>query len=203
MYPNNNQSISPGDYLDQIAPHTPNKMKFLNNKPILLTGITAIVLLLLVLIIGVLLPSGTKLTERLAARLTITESTIESSATNIKSSQLRGLNSSLKIYLTNTIRDITPILKSENVDINKLSKNTTSIESDADLLAGLEDARLNAMFDRTYAREIAYKLATILTLMRKIDNSAGSSALKAFLDDAITSLEPIQKGFANFNLATS
>ena len=205
MYPNNPQPTNPTpvDYLNQIAPQAPKKQNIFMGKPILAAGIIAIVLLLIVIIIGGILSGVIKDTDRLAARLSSTSSTADSSTANIKSSQLRAINSNLKLYLTNTIRDITPILTKEGVNIKSLGKQVTNAESNTDLLATLEDARLNGIYDRTYAREMAYQLDTILTLMLQINNNTGNKDLKSFLTDARTNLEPIQKQFSDFNLATS
>ena len=202
MYPNDNQPTNPADYLSQIAPHAPKKTNFLQKRPILIAGIGLGIIIMLFVIIGSL-SSGMGPTEQLAARLLATESTANDATTKLKSTQLRAINSNLKNYLTNTIRDITPIIATENIKINKLNKNVLSAESNTDMLAILEDARLNAIYDRTYAREMAYQLDTVLTLMLQIYNNSNSKSLKSFLTDARTNLKPIQKEFEDFNLATS
>jgi hypothetical protein len=199
MYPNNNQYTTPVDYLNQIAPNAPKK-SFLNGKPpILLAGTTAVLLLIIVMSIGSLLSGGPKPTAQLAARLLSTETVASGATTNLKNSQLRALNSDLKLYLTNTIRDITPLLTNQNINIKSLDKNIVASESNADMLSRLEDARLNAVYDRTYAREMAYQLDTVLTLMLQINNDTNSKSLKSFLTDARSNLEPIQQQFDSFN----
>ena len=201
MYPNSNQPTPPLDYLNQIAPKAPPKVNNLVKKPVII-GIALGVAILLMIILAVI--SGqSKPTELLAARLTTTANTADSATTNIKSTQLRAFNSNMKLYLTNTIRDISPILAKDNIDIKKLNEKVITTESNTNLLATLEDARLNAVYDRTYAREMAYKLDTILTLMRQINNNTGNTNLKSYLSDAITNLIPIQKQFADFNAANS
>lgn len=137
--------------------------------------------------------------QHLAARLQSTETIVSGAQSKIKSTQLRALNSNLKIYLTNTNRDIVDPLSKQNVDVNKIDKSITSSETGKDVTDRLEDARLNAVYDRTYAREIAYRLETILALMHQIDDSTSSKSLKSFLDGAITNLEPSQKSFEDFN----
>lgn len=204
MYPNNNQYTNPADYLNQISTHIPQKKNFLSGKPpLLVAGVAAVILLVLIMAVSSIFSGGIKPTEQLAARLVSTSSTAENATTNLKSSQLRALNSNLKLYLTNTIRDITPILATDGVKISSLNKKATAAESNVDLLSTLEDARLNVVYDRTYAREMSYQLDTILTLMLKINNSTNSKSLKAFLADARTNLEAIQKQFSDFNLTTS
>lgn len=202
MYPENQINPTPTDYLDQIAPNTPQHNGLFDKRPIIFAGIAAVVLLIIILLISTL-SGGTKPTEQLAARLTITAETVDTATGNIKGSKLRALNSNLKIYLTNTIRDIEPILKKNDVNINKLDKKVLAKESNANMLSRLEDARLNAIYDRTYAREMSYQLDITLSLMRQIYNSTSSSSLKTFLDSAFTNLEPIQQQFSDYNQATS
>jgi len=202
MYPNDEKPLPPPDYLNQIAPQAPRKAGFLHKQKILIAILGAIVILVII-VIGSLLLGGTRSTEKLAARLIATESITDGATSKIKSTQLRAINSELKIYLTNTIRDIEPILTKINTNIKKLSKNATSAESSEKMLATLEDARLNAVYDRTYAREMSYQLDTILTLMHQISSDTGNKELKSFLESAENNLEPTQKQFANFDAANS
>jgi len=204
MYPNDDQPINHADYLNQISSHVPQNKNILSGKPpILIAGVAVVILLIVVMAVSSLFSGGIKPTEQLAARLLSTESTANSATTNIKSSQLRALNSNLRLFLTNTIRDITPILTSEKINIKSLDKKVLTAESDADLLIVLDDARLNAIYDRTYAREMAYRLDTILNLMLQINNNSRGKDLKTFLLDTRTNLEPIQKQFQDFNVATN
>lgn len=83
--------------------------------------------------------------------------------------------------------------------MNSLSKTVTSAESDTTILATLEDARLNATYDRIYASEMAHQLDITIILMQKIYKSTSDANLKSVLDTAYKSLQPIQKQFENFN----
>lgn len=199
MYPNNLNN----NYLDQIAPK-PVSNSFLKQKPILIGAIALGVFVLIcifALIIGSL-SGGTSQTKRLAAKLVNTQQVVDSAKANIKSTSLRAINSNLGIILTNTIRDAAPVLAKEKIDINKLDKNTLAKEPNTDMLARLEDARLNAVYDRTYAREMAYQLDTILVLMNEINTSSKNSSLKSFLTTATNNLAPLQKQFEQFNSNT-
>ncbi|HZJ34795.1 MAG TPA: hypothetical protein VFD55_02140 [Candidatus Angelobacter sp.] len=198
MYPNDDKPLPPPDYLNQIAPQAPQKAGFFYKQKILI-AILGVIVILAIIVMGSLILGGTKSTEKLAARLVATESITDGATSKIKSTQLRASNSELKIYLTNTIRDIEPILAKSNTNIKKLSKDATSAESSERMLATLEDARLNAIYDRTYAREMAYQLDTILTLMRQISSDTGNKELKSFLENAEKNLEPTQKQFADFD----
>jgi hypothetical protein len=200
MYPNNEKPTNPADYLNQIAPQGPKKANFIQKKPILFASIGLVILIMSFIIIGNL-SSGVGPLEQLAARLLATESTTNDATTKLKSTQLRTINSNLKSFLTNTIRDITPIIADENINIDKLDKKILSSESNTDMLAVLEDARLNVTYDRTYAREMAYQLDNIIILMNQINKNTTNNTLKTFLSDRTINLEPIQKDFADFNAA--
>lgn len=142
-------------------------------------------------------------TVQLAARLIGTETIANDATPKLKSTNLRVLNSNLKIYLTNTNRDIAAPLAKEGVTVSKLDKALLAKESGSDITLRLEDARLNGIYDRTYAREIAYRLATIVALMNKIEESTSNQSLRTFITNALTNLQPTQKAFTDFNETTS
>lgn len=212
MYPNQPQPLptppptnpSPLDYLNQIAPPTPKKPIFrLTGLPLILAivGVLVAVVAVLSLVLNIVGNSNRQPLEQLAARLATTETIVNDAQKNLKSSELRSLNSNLKIFLTNTNRDIAEPLLSSGVKIDKMDKSIVAKESGDEIVERLEDARLNAVFDRTYAREMAYQLETIIALMKQIYSSTGNSSLKAFLNETYSNLEPTQKSFAEFNAA--
>ena len=207
MYPNDNQPpVSPTDYLNQIAPQTTrSKFDLLHQKPsrLVLIGLGAACIIVIILSIVVGLMTGSSNVEHLAAKLNSTQSIALSATNNLKDTQLRKLNSDLKLFLTNTIRDATPIFAKSGVKMDSLSASVTKAESNTTTLATLEDARLNAVYDMKYARVMAYQLDTVITLMQQIYKSTGNENLKSFLISAYKSLEPTQKQFADFNAANS
>jgi predicted amino acid-binding ACT domain protein len=165
-------------------------------------GIVVVGFLFLITIVGLLasLSSGNiGDSERLAARLQSTQGIVSSAKSNIKNHQLRAINSNLNTFLTNTLRDLTPILAKHNIKINKLSKTILSAESNAEIMATLEDARLNATYDRIYASEMAHQLDITLILMQKIFKNTSDSNLKSALSTAYQSIQPTQKQFADYN----
>jgi len=193
-----NNPQPPIDYLNQISSKPVRKMGFLPRKPIMLAIIGASILVIILAAVS-LFSSNTQPTQQLAARLITTSKLAETASSNIKSSQLRALNGSLKTYLNNTISGIEPILLAEGVKIKSIDKKITAAEASQETINKLEDARLNAIYDRTYSREMAYKLETILALMDQISKKNNSSSLKSFLDSAHTNLVPIQAELASFN----
>jgi hypothetical protein len=198
MYPNTPEPL-PSDYLDQIATQS-SKSQSLKN-PLVIAAVVAVVLILVVSVLGILASGRSKDTDTLAARLVNTKTIVDDATSKIKDSQLKAINSTFNLYLTNTIRDITPILEAEGTKITKLDAKVLSLESTSTLEQTLEDARLNAIFDRVYAREMAFRLDTTLTLMKKIYSQTSKNSLKTYLSEAYENLEPIQAQYDGFNSA--
>lgn len=200
MNPNENPNTA-SNYLDEIAPKNNGRGNLLNQKPTLIfviLGILTLVTLLLTAFVQ-LTKDSANTTEQLAARLTSIKSTVDESADNLKNSNIRAMNSDLKIYLTNSIRDIKPTLEKENINIEKLNPKILKIESNEKLLERLNDARLNGVFDRTYAREMSYALESTKNLIDKIIKTNKNSDFKKFLENTKTNLIPIQEEFESFS----
>lgn len=190
----------PVDYLNQIAPQAPKKSIFtLGIKQMIIIGAALIILvIILAVVVNTIVSNGRTPLEHLTARLTATQSIANGAQVNLKSSQLRSLNSNLKLYLTNTNRDIIAPLLSAGVNTAKIDKNILNAESTTALSARLEDARLNAVYDRTYAREMTFQLSETMTLMNQIYGSTSNNKLKVFLKSAYDNLKPTEESFANF-----
>lgn len=200
-FPPNYQAPLPTDYLDQIAPqHIKHGVPGFN-----IFGLVAVAIFVIIgLSIATVIISGApKNTEILAARLVATKDVAENATDKLRNTQLRAVNSNLKLLLTNTLRDIKPLLASVNVDIASLDSSAVAAESTEALSQTLEDARLNAVYDRTYAREMSYKLETILSLMKQTYSNTSNADLKKFLVESYDNLVKIQQTFADFNAANS
>ena len=197
----NPQQQLPPNYLDEIAPQAQKRSFAIARTPLLvLIGIIAVVLVsILAIVIGQI--NGGRLVpwEQLSARLTSTSAIVQSSNGKIKNSQLRSTNSSLNLLLTNTQRDLAAPLVTLGIKSDKLSKSVVAAESSDEMIARLEDARLNAKYDSTYAREMSYQLANLLTLLRQMYSSSSSETNKAFLTATYESVEPIQKSLSEFS----
>jgi hypothetical protein len=209
----NPQNPQPGqgtslDYLNQIAPTAAKKsLPFIGGplKPIHYIFAGLIILLVVVLIISIAANAGggnKRKLEQLAGRLNTTATIVEGAESRLKSTILRTLNSNLKLSLANTNRDITAPLARIGINTTKLPANVVREEAATDVTDRLEDARLNAVYDSTYAREMAYQLDTILTLMKDAYSSSNNEQVKSFLTTAYNNLEPTQEAFAEFNAST-
>lgn len=207
MYPEQPRPPQPVDYLNEIAPQAPKKQLISFKPGPKLFAILGAALIILIIIISIVVNSITTAQraplQHLAARLASTTTVVANAQANIKSSDLRSLNSNLGIYLANTNRDLVAPLLSAGVNISNIPDSVTKAESSTALTARLEDDRLNAVYDNQYAVEMAYQLDTILNLMQQIKESTGNAQLKNFLASAYTNLQPTQKAFADYNAANS
>src|SRR5665647_2854896 len=103
---NPTQPSYPVDYLNQIAPQAPKKSG-LSRLQFIVIGVTGVVILLTI-VVSLMLAAGHNVepAKQLAARLQSTETIVGNAQSQLKSNQLRALNASLKLSLTNTNRDI-------------------------------------------------------------------------------------------------
>ena len=201
----NEQPQHPIDYLDSIATTPKGSAKKANDMLFFGAIIAALVVVALVGAFAFLNggSSSKDHLSRLSVRLTNLQKVSDNSKKNIVSSELRAINANISLAFTNANRDIKEHLTSSGIEPDSISEAITSEESTEELTTTLEDARLNAKFDRTYAREMNYQLETLITLLRQAEEESNDAAEKEFLSTTAKNLSPLQKRLASFNAATS
>jgi hypothetical protein len=202
MNPQNGQT--PLDYLNQIAPQAPKKQLFtLNFRTVMLGAAAVVVLIIIIAAVSSALSGNSKEPwQQLAARIDTTTEVVDGATKHIKSSQLRSINSDLKLYLTNTRRDIAAPLESLDINPEQISKDVVAKEKGTGITERLEDGRLNARYDTTYAREMKYQVATILSLLQKLYTTNVTPPTKATLKVAYDNLLPTYTTLSEFNTTT-
>ncbi len=206
MQPNEQpQEQHPIDYLDSIS-SVPKGAKQGPSDKLFFGAIVGA--LLVALIIGVLafLATGTSTKDdfaTLSVRLANLQTVADEAQDNIVSGDLRATNTSLSLVLTNANRDIEETLTAYELSASKPDPKIAAAESTEELSERLEDARLNAIFDRIYAREMTYQLETMLILIEQIQERADSSAEQEFLSTTIENMRPLQERFSKFDAASS
>ena len=203
MQPNNQQlpPVHDPSYLDTIAvkPHA----KTMN--PFILWGLIGGGLLLAVLaILAIASAGGPSNKEKLttfAARMSSLQAISEDVQEDIQSSELRTLNSNLTLVLANANRDLAPLLSDQKISLKeKKNEQVKAVAADTtELTDRLEDARLNAVFDRTYAREIKYYLTSLRSEMRELYGASKSTSLKEVLASTDKNIKPLRGDFSSFN----
>lgn len=192
---------TPLDYLNEIAPQAQKKPGFtLNMRTVIFGAIIVFVLIItLVTIVGGINGSRKEPWERFTARLGATTTHVDSSSNKIKNSQLRSLNSDLKLYITNTQRDLAAPLERLEINPSKISKTIIAEETGTGMAERLENGRLNAKYDSTYAREMTYQLATILSLLQQLYAASSNPETRAFLETAYNNLQPTYESIESFS----
>lgn len=203
--PQQPQAPMPVDYLNQIAPQTPQIKPSKLKKLIIIGIIVTTVVLGLVITVNIIAGAQRKPMEQIAARMQTTADVADDSQGNLKSSELRGLNTELRVYFTNANRDIAAPFATVDITVGKLDKGISNQElaTTTAMSERLEDARLNAIFDRTYAREMAYQLETLLVLMQQVYGSTKSPELKEYIKASYDNLVPMYDGFSDYNESTN
>lgn len=206
---NNDQSnfdpnqMAPIDYLNQIAPKQPKMAGLFNLKsPLLIIAGIMVVLGLIFIIIGSFLKNNNGLVPnltRLGLSLQNTKVVTTKYATSLESTNIVALNSNLEIVIDNANFSITKQLAANNITLSKADKSIINEQSVANLESRLDDAKLNAVLDRTYAREMAYRLDTTITLMQEIYKQTNNSDLKEFLNTTYNNIKPIETQLSNYN----
>jgi len=192
------------DYLNQIAPE-PKKPGLSNKLFFLVLGgglIVAIIVFSMMLHGGGSASTNTRL-ETLTARLATLQTISQTASSNITDNQLEATNSNLNLALTNANTAIVTPLANNHIDAKNLPKNILAQEDGSQLTAKLADAKLNAVYDRTYAREMHLQVSTVLILMSEIYNTTNSKSLREFLTTTTTNLTPIDKQLSSFKDANS
>ncbi len=204
MNPDQNptQNQYPIDYLNQISSQ-PSQQTMNSKWVFALIGGVILLVIIAVLFIANSGNGPVQKMQTLAARLQTLQKVSGDSQKKIKSGELRSLNSTLTLYLANTNRDIAEPFSKNGVDIKKLDKTIITKENGDQLNKKLEDARLNAIFDRTYAREMTFQLETVTALMTDIYHGSNNKPLKDFLSKTDQGLQPFKKQLSEFNAANS
>lgn len=189
------------DYLNQIAPVAPKSSPFKAKMKVLIIAAVAAITLVIILsvVVGNIATSDKRPWQQLSLRLEATTAIASDATTKIKNGNLKSLNSNLKLYLANTSRDFSTHMATAKVEMKKVPASITKSEDTTDLTTRLEDARLNAKFDSTYAREMSYQLATILSLYQQLYASTNDQATKEFLNTAYDNLLPTQESLAGYS----
>ena len=201
-----NPDQNPLDYLNQIAPVKQRKDFLRTLRPVhYIIGIV-LVLILLIVVVSLLANAANApkvQLQRLAARLQATTTIAQNANANIRDGNLEVINSNLQIYLTNMNQAIIKPMAAVGVNAKSLPSNIVASEKDpGQITEELTNAHLSGTFDSTYARDMAYQLATTMTLMKEIYQSTPSSSLKSFLETSYNNLQPTQQSFASFTTTT-
>ncbi len=189
------------DYLDQIS--APQK-HIVAPRPLILLGIIGVGI---VAIIGfglmIFNSSGTSDLERVAGlnlRLATLQKIADAQQPSLRDNDLRSTNAAFSLYLSNTARDMKDPLAALGITEKSISKKLTTTENtlSTDINAEFEEAKLNVMLDRTYAREMAYQVGVLRNMMASVYKNTTNKKLKTTLETSDPSFQQTAKGFEKF-----
>jgi hypothetical protein len=194
----------PLDYLNQIAPQAPKKPLFTwNLRTIIFAVLSGIALIILISsIAGGISGANKEPWQRMSARLDATTVLVNGATDYVKSSQLRSVNSDLKLYLTNTQRDFAVPFSQLDIDLEKLPEKIVLEENSTGIAERLENGRLNARYDSTYAREMTYQVARILSQLQNLQATNVGPQTKATIKTAYDNLLPTYTTLSEFSTST-
>ena len=210
-----NELMNNKDYLDKIAADTrsnkPSGKGFLGKLKISPTLMKVLIggaiVTVIMIIFGMVAGGGDKngerdLVDKISLRTNNLISVISDYNKQVKSSELRSMGGSLSAVLNDTNYAINAILKSE-FEAKGSKPQKESIKTDEnkvleDMKSSLEYGRLNGILDRTYAREIAYQIALLISLEQETLKKTQKTNLKEALTNSINNLDQMHDKFDNF-----
>lgn len=209
MYPNN-QSGAPQqqdfsiDYLNQISTPPPKRGK-ISTLMYVLAG--AVLFLVLIVVLGLIFSGGSTSTpaktNELYMRLTVLRDETKDQHKYLRNNQLRSQNSSLTLFLTNSITDLSSAMAASGVDASKLDNDKAYKAEAAALKTELDDkfeeARLNVRLDRAYTIEMSYQLNVVASLITAIQGRNTSETMQTFIANNAENLATIAEEFNDFN----
>ena len=186
------------DYLNQIsASGQPNAPSPLVMIAAIGGGIVALIIFGFMIFGGG--PSTVDKWTALYQRVASLESVAKKQSSHLKDSEIRDINSRLAIFLPSAQNEIQQIAEKIGVVTSKIPEKYKSEEASylSKLEAKLEDARITVVLDRTYAREMAYEIGVLISLMRQAYSVSGSST-KEVLESINLNLADYAKEFNEF-----
>lgn len=188
------------DYLNQLSGEGKNSEQF--NPKIVIGGIIGFIVLAAAMMFLIFSssggPAGPGPEVTLYKTIVGTAEITDDSKKKLHSSDLVSINSSIDILLLNSITGMIKPLSKSGIDADKLESEAQKEEEFAEPMKKLEDARLNAVYDRAYLRIIDFRIDSILLLVEKVNKTSGNSDLKKYLSKTKSDLEVIDKALEEF-----
>ena len=149
-------------------------------------------------------PSAQDEATNVYARIKTLESISSSYQKKLRNNTLRSTNSGLTLQLNNAANDLSSPLASIGVDTGKIPKDVTTAEASykSAITDDFDEAVLNVQLDATYAREMAFQMATLNSMLLSTYDASSSDALKETLDSVYKQLAPFTTTLSEFSVDT-
>lgn len=193
------------DYLGGIAPQQPKPgitiAGFTLSKRALMViigGTVALLLAAMLMIFSQKPQAVSQLNEsNFYSHLIRTQEITKDGKKNIKNSKLRAHNGTLQTLLVGSASEMATPLQKSGMDPKKLeSEAKKPSDEDKKLLNSLNDARLNAVYDRAYVREMTHRLNTMLLMLDRIEKINSRESMQQYVKSTRPKLKDIQKAIS-------
>lgn len=190
------QPLSVG-YLDQIAPTKQNQF---SKKTMIIFGIIAVIVVILAGYFALSTfnePSSSR-SDVLRYRLATVNNISQGAQDNLIGSDIRSTNATLMSFAKNSAQ----LYDAQDIKSKKPTKpEQAELDLQSNLNKTLEDARLNANYDRVYVREMTFQLNTILEALTYLQSTTSNQQQKAAYGDSAAELQIIIDEFNSISAA--
>lgn len=165
-----------------LSAPTPTKARSgkLNLRPALFIGGGVLILFVIIgLVVNMLSPNTTTLSQRLLYRVDALSTLISSARTDIGDDSLAKINADLSIVLTGDYAALAKVIPTAK-STNELKKIKTE-EADADTTAKLKTAKINGQYDSTYKTVLIQKIEAANALANELQSKSSKSSVKSAL----------------------
>lgn len=139
------------------------------------------------------------LAEQLVARCSNSLTVIDEYTDELRSSSMRTLAASLRDTLSGTSTEVTNYLTENHGYDLRAAEDTEIWANEVGLSEAIttdfENARLNGILDRTFAREAVLLIAEIISIESEIMARSDNEALTTILQNSTSSLQNLSNGF--------
>lgn len=193
------------DYLGGIAPQQPKSgitiAGFTLSKRALMVAIGGTIALLLAAMLMIFSQKPQAVSQlnesNFYSHLIRTQEITKDGKKNIKNSQLRAHNGTLQTLLVGSASEMATPLQKSGMDPKKLeSEAKKPSDEDKKLLSGLNDARLNAVYDRAYVREMTHRLNIMLLMLDRIEKINTRESMQNYVKATRPKLKDIHKAIS-------
>jgi hypothetical protein len=195
------------DYLGGIAPQSSSSsisiggFQLTKKMMIFIGGIASALIIALVLMFATQKPAGPDVLNEssLYASYIDTAEITKFSKKYLDSSQLRATHGNIQNFLTNSATQMeTPLAKS-GIDYKKLRTSAKKKPyHDFKMAEKLEEARLNAVYDRVYANEMAFKLQKMMSTLQKVKKTNTRKSMQEYIKQTEPSLKTLQESIKKY-----
>ena len=175
-----------------------------------LLGLSLIVGIFMIISGGTSSDSANEALLRTYFRVQKTSEITKNYQSKIKNSDLSAINSGLSSSLSSDETKLKSQLESVGVKIPSTEKELSASrivsevnEEANELDSTLDDAFLNAVLDRTYAREMNYRLSVINSSIKGVKSKARSTSAIEVLENISKNLETSIKQFTDYSQSDS